>query len=83
LEILGGELTVARFEQVLWEAPYTPPPPGANLQVRPVQMDPAKVSENLEFFRETVLPDIKATPGFLGVRQLINRQSGQGFVGSL
>jgi heme-degrading monooxygenase HmoA len=83
LEILGGELTVAHFEQVLWEAPSTPPPAGAKLHVRPVKMDPAKVDENLEFFRQTVLPDIKATPGFLGLRQLINRRSGEGFVGSL
>jgi heme-degrading monooxygenase HmoA len=83
LEILGGELTVAHLEQVLWETVSTSPAPGAKLHVRPIKMDPAKVDENLEFFRQTVLPDIKATPGFLGVRQLINRQSGEGFVGSV
>jgi heme-degrading monooxygenase HmoA len=83
LEILGGELTVERFEQVLWEKGPTPPAPGAKVHVRPIKMDPAKVDENLEFFKQTVLPDIKATPGFLSIRQLINRQSGEGRVGSV
>jgi hypothetical protein len=46
-------------------------------------MDPPKVDENLAFFKETVLPDIKSTPGFLAVRQLINRQTGEGRVGTV
>jgi hypothetical protein len=41
------------------------------------------VNENLEFFKQTVLPDIKATPGLQGVRQLINRHTGQGSVGTV
>jgi hypothetical protein len=83
LEILGGELNVERFEQVLWEIGSTPPAPGAKLHIRPVKMDPAKVDENLEFFKQTVLPDIKGTPGFRSVRQLINRHSGEGRVGTV
>jgi hypothetical protein len=83
MEILGGELTVDRFELVLRQAGSTPPAAGAKLHVRPVKMDPAKVDENLEFFRQTVLPDITATPGFVGILQLINRQSGEGRVGTL
>jgi hypothetical protein len=46
-------------------------------------MDPAKVDENLELFNQTVLPDIEATPGFLGVSLLIKRQSGEGRVGTV
>jgi hypothetical protein len=83
LEILGGELTVDRFEQVLLETGSTPPAPGAKVHIRSVTMDPAKVDENLQFFRETVLPDIKATPGLVSVRQMINRQSGEGRVGTV
>jgi heme-degrading monooxygenase HmoA len=83
LAILGGELSVERYEQVLWETASTGPAPSAKLHVRPVKMDPARVDENLQFFAQTVLPDIKATPGFLGVRQLIDRQSGEGRVGTL
>jgi heme-degrading monooxygenase HmoA len=83
LEILGGELTVNHFEQVLWETGPTPPAPGAKLHARQFKMDPARVDENLESFKQTVLPDIKATPGFLSVRQLINRQTGEGVVGTV
>lgn len=81
--ILGGELAVERFEQVLWETASTGPTASARLHIRPVKMEPAKVDENLQFFAQTVLPDIKATPGFLGIRQLINRQSGEGRVGTV
>ncbi len=83
LEILGGELNVERFEQVVLEVGSTPPAPGSKLHIRPVKIDPAKLDENLEFFKETVLPDIKATPGFQAARQLINRQSGEGRVGTV
>jgi heme-degrading monooxygenase HmoA len=83
LELLGGELTVERFEQILREDGPTPPAPGAKLHVRPIKMEPAKVDENLEFFKQTVLPDIMATPGFVAVRQLVNRQSGEGRVGTV
>jgi hypothetical protein len=44
-------------------------------------MDPAKVDENIEFFKSVVLPEMKATPGFRAVRNMINRQTGEGMVG--
>lgn len=83
LKILGGEMTVDHFEEVVREAGSTSAPPGAKLQVRPIKMDPAKVDENLAFFKEAVLPDITSTPGFVAVRQLINRQTGDGRVGTV
>ena len=83
LKILGGQLTVDHFEEVLREVGSIPPAPGDKLHVRSLKMDPAKVDENLAFFKETVLPDIKSTPGFLAVRQLINRQTGEGRVGTV
>jgi heme-degrading monooxygenase HmoA len=83
LKILGGQLTVDHFEEVLREVGSIPPAPGAKLHVRSLKMDPAKVDENLAFFKETVLPDIKSTPGFLAVRQLINRETGEGRVGTV
>jgi hypothetical protein len=46
-------------------------------------MDPAKVDENLEFFKASVAPEILATPGCQGLRQMIDRASGQGAVGIL
>jgi hypothetical protein len=41
------------------------------------------VEENHEFFRTTVLPMIEASEGFVGARQLINRATGDGLVGTV
>jgi heme-degrading monooxygenase HmoA len=46
-------------------------------------MDPAKMEENLGFFRQEVLPEIKAQPGFCAVRNMINRRTGEGMVGTV
>ena len=81
-KIIGGELTVEGFEQILFETKQTSGP-GTALLVRRVSMDPAKVDDNIEFFRSTVLPQIQATPGFRGVRQLVNRETGDSLVGTL
>jgi heme-degrading monooxygenase HmoA len=77
----GGEPTVARFEQVLGEMPAGPPPPGSTLVVRPFKVDPAHLDETLATFKSVVLPEVKARPGFLAVRQLVNRSTGEGVVG--
>jgi heme-degrading monooxygenase HmoA len=83
LRVLGGEVTVERYEQNVWEVGDTPPAPGAKLQIRHIKMDPSRIDENLEFFRQNVVADMKATPGFRGVRHLIDRSTGEGRVGSL
>ena len=83
LRVIGGEVSVERFEQTVWERSETAPEPGAKLHIRHISMDPSRVDENLEFFRQTVVPEMKATPGFRGVRQLINRSTGEGRVGSV
>jgi hypothetical protein len=59
------------------------PGPGTKLHIRHVKLDPARVHENVEFFRQTVLPQMQARPGFLAVRHLIDRSTGQGRVGSV
>jgi heme-degrading monooxygenase HmoA len=80
----GGETqTVERFEQTVGEVGPNPPTPGSKLQIRPIKMDPARVEDNLAFFKSTVLPDIMATPGFQSVRQMINRSTGEGAVGTV
>ena len=81
LDIVGGELTVENFEQVLSEM-SDPPGPGSALMVTRVSMDPAKVDENLAFFKSEVLPRIKASAGFQAVRNMTNRETGQGLVGT-
>lgn len=78
---LGANATVERFEQAYQQIGAVPPGPGSKLQVRRVTVDVSRLEENLEYFRSTVAPALSATPGFQGVRQLINRRTGEGAVG--
>jgi|SRR5579859_1083485 len=80
--VIGGEVTVEQFEELLVEM-AEPPTVGSSLLLRRISMDPAKVEENLDFFRREVLPRMKASPGFRGVRNMINRQTGGGMVGTV
>lgn len=79
----GQSQNVERFEQSVTEIGSNPPRPGSKLQIRRIKMDPAKVEDNLAFFKSTVLPDIMATPGFQAVRQFIDRRTGEGIVGTV
>lgn len=80
--IVGGEYTVEHFEVLLTEIDR-PPTPGCALHLRRISMDPAAVDEQLDYFRREVLPTIKAQGGFCAVRLMMNRQTGEGSVGSV
>ena len=82
LDITGGELTVETFEQLLSEV-ADPPGPGSALMVTRISMDPAKIDENLAFFKSDILPRIKANAGFQAVRNMIDRKTGHGLVGTV
>jgi hypothetical protein len=81
-DIIGGQLSAETYEELLREAGSTPPAPGSALMLQPVSMDPAKVDENLAFFRSEILPRIKACQGFQQVRLLMNRETGHGMGGT-
>lgn len=81
-KIIGGEITVELYEEMVLEIVGLPRE-GASLLIRRVSMDPAKIDENVEFFKETVLPQIKTSPGCIAVRNMINRSTGDGIVGTL
>jgi heme-degrading monooxygenase HmoA len=81
--IIGGQMTVELFEELGAETGAEPPTAGCSLLVRRISMDPAQIEENSEFFRREVLPLIKAGAGFRAVRQMINRQTGEGVVGTI
>jgi heme-degrading monooxygenase HmoA len=81
LDVVGGELTVESFEQLVEEM-ASPPTVGSALMVTRISMDPAKVDENLGFFKSEVLPRISAAPGFLALRNMMDRKTGRGLVGS-
>jgi len=80
LGIIGGEMTVETFEQLLAEISERPVV-GSPLMVTRISMEPTKIDENLDFFKSDVLPRMKSTPGFRSVRSMMNRQTGQGIVG--
>ena len=81
-EVVGGELSVESFEQLAAEVGQPPPGPGSALMVTRFRMDPAKIDENIAFFKSEVVPQIKASPGFRGLRNMINRATGEGIVGT-
>lgn len=81
-QLMGGEVAVENFEEMVRDV-TEPPSVGSWLLLRRVSMDPANIDENVEFFRREVLPQIKAGRGFRAVRNMINRQTGEGMVGTL
>ena len=46
-------------------------------------MDPAKIDENLAFFKSQILPRIKAGAGFQAVRSMANHKTGPGIAGTV
>jgi heme-degrading monooxygenase HmoA len=81
--VLGGQVDVERYEQNVCEVSDIRPGPGAKLHIRHIKVDPHRIDDNLDFFRERVVPDMKTRRGFLAVRHLIDRTTGEGRVGSV
>jgi heme-degrading monooxygenase HmoA len=81
-EIIGGTMKSEKLEELVSEV-VNLPAPGTALMVTPFSMDPAKIDENLNYFKSEVLPRIKAAPGFCAVRNMVNRSSGEGYVGTM
>jgi heme-degrading monooxygenase HmoA len=83
MAVLGGQITVETMEQVVGEAARPQDLVGCPLRIVRVTMDPAKMDEHVAFFRSEVLPELKATPGFVAVRNMVNRSTGEGMVGTI
>lgn len=79
---LAADLTVENFEERAVEI-SRPPTVGSALMVTRTAMDPAKIDENIEFFQREIVPQIKASAGFRALRNMINRQTGEGIVGTV
>jgi heme-degrading monooxygenase HmoA len=80
--VIGGDFAVERFEELLLEV-VRPPAVGCSLLLQRISMDPARIDGNLAYFRQDVLPLIKSNAGFCAVRNMINRQTGAGLVGTI
>jgi len=83
LSIVGGEMTIENFEQVVLEVGDPPPAPGCTLIVQRVSVNPAAVDDEVAFFKSEVVPSIKANAGFRGLRNLLNRETAQAVVGTV
>ncbi|MCA1847200.1 MAG: hypothetical protein LC792_29215 [Actinobacteria bacterium] len=79
---VGAKVTVENYEEVV-TLMSKPPAVGSALFVTSFSMDPAKIDENIEFFKTTVAAEISSAPGFLALRNMINRQTGEGAVGTV
>jgi heme-degrading monooxygenase HmoA len=79
----GDSPMVERYEQTVAEIGPKPPTVGSRLLVRRVMMEPGRVDDNVAFFKSTVLPEIMSKPGFQSIRQMINRATGEGVVGTI
>jgi len=80
--IIGGTMTIENFEELLLDVAEVPAI-GSSLLIRRISMDPARIDENIDFFKREVLPQIKASPGYRAARNMINRQTGEGIVGTV
>ena len=81
LAAFGGEMTVQVFEQVASGVGEMPPQPGCVLRLVGYHIDPARIDELVSWFRSDLLPGMLATPGLRGVRNLVDRETGEGRVG--
>jgi heme-degrading monooxygenase HmoA len=81
-QIGAADMTVEAFEEWAVEV-RTPPAVGCHLLVTRISMDPAKVDENLEFFKREVAPQIAASGGFRTLRNMMNPRTGEGLVGTV
>ena len=83
MKAIGGQISVAVMEQLYVEVVAPQDMVGRALRVVQTKMDPAKVDEQIEFFKSTVVPTLRATPGFLAVRNMVDRATGEGGVGTI
>jgi heme-degrading monooxygenase HmoA len=81
--IAGGHLTVETFEEIVREVVQPLVAGSSALHVRRISMAPDLIEENVEFFKQVVLPELKAQPGFQAVRNMIDRRNGSGIVGTV
>jgi heme-degrading monooxygenase HmoA len=82
VKVVGGTLTIENLEQLVAEV-VNPITVGCSLFITRVSMDPAKIDDNVAFFKSDVLPVIKSQPGFCALRNMIDRNTGKGVVGSV
>lgn len=78
-EKAGGQLaSVNVFEQVVMEVGQNPPQPGCVIRVQNTRLEAGRIDELISFFRSEILPGIMSNSDVRAVRNLINRETGEG-----
>lgn len=78
----GDNMTVETFEERAVEIARLPEV-GCRLIVTRFSMDPAKIDENIEYFKREIVPQITSAPGFRALRNMVDPQTGEGLVGTI
>ena len=82
MDLGGGEIKIELFDQRAFEV-RRQPAVGSLLMLTRFEMDPARIDENLEWFRREIAPQIMGGSGFQALRLLINPDSGEGLSGTV
>lgn len=78
-DVIGGEVVVETYERLVADR-AAPPVVGSALVVTHIRMDPARIDANIASLKSNILPLMRAKPGYLGLSNMMNRQTGQGVV---
>jgi hypothetical protein len=81
-KIVGGTMSVENFEQVA-AAVKKVPVAGCRLIATRYSQASGLVEGNITFFTDELLPQIAAQPGFCAVRNMLDRATGSGVVGTI
>lgn len=78
-DLIGGEVVVETYKRLVADR-VAPPVVGSALVVTHIRMDPARIDANIASLKSNILPLMRAKPGYLGLFNMMNRQTGQGVV---
>jgi hypothetical protein len=79
---LGGTAVSVDYYEELTAELTKIPTIGSKLLLTKVTMDPAKIDEIASAFTSIVLPVVKEAPGFMALRHMVNRETGDGLLGT-
>ena len=80
-KVIGGAMSVDYYEQVSAQIANTPTT-GSKLLVTRLSLDTASLDENIAFFASEVTPQVTSAPGFMALRVMVNRATGDALVGT-
>jgi hypothetical protein len=81
-DLKGGILRVELLEEVAREL-VMQPKAGCALIVTPFSLLPSTVDEIVIFFKKDIVPQTKTAPGFCALWNIVNRSTGDGYVGTI